>query len=114
MVMKSLSERIADRLNSKKEISGAGNKAVFLALKMDIEEAIKAGWSLRQIWQTLRDEQKITFTYETFRKYANKLIHEKSNKTDAKLDNNQVETPEKKQNKNGFTFDSQPNKKDLL
>lgn len=114
MVTKPLSERIADRLNKKKETSGAGNKAVFLALKNDIEEAIEAGWSLKQIFQTLTDEQKITFTYETFRKYANKIIHKEKKSIDVELDSSQSETPEKPQNKSSFSFDSKPKKENLV
>ena len=114
MGKKTLSERIAEQLTKKKETSGARNKAIFLSLKSDIEEAIKDGWSLKQIWQTLSDEGKITFTYETFRKYANNLIHERGQKTKKEIVGKQDLTPEKVVGKGGFAFDSQPNKKDLL
>lgn len=76
---KNLSERIAERAKSKKMSPTSKNKVAFLALQKDIKLAIDDGWSIKDIWDTLIDEQKISFTYKTFRIYVNQYILVKPN-----------------------------------
>lgn len=73
---KSLSERIAERVRSKKTSVKAQNRATFLALKAEIAQAIDDGWPVKSIWETLHDEGKIAFSYQAFRNYANSLIRD--------------------------------------
>lgn len=71
---KSLSQRIADRMSKKPAKAGGQNRAAFLALKPDIEEALADRWPVKSIWETLYAEGKIRFSYQAFRRYVNALI----------------------------------------
>ena len=71
---KSLSQRIADRMSKKPASAGGQNRAAFLALKPDIEDALADRWPVKNIWETLYAEGKIRFSYQSFRKYVNTLI----------------------------------------
>lgn len=71
---KSLSQRIADRMSRKPAKAGGQNRAAFLALKSDIEEALADRWPVKSIWETLYAEGKIRFSYQAFRRYVNALI----------------------------------------
>lgn len=71
---KSLSMRIAERMSKKAASAGGQNRAAFLALKPDIEEALGDRWPIKSIWETLHAEGKIRFSYQSFRKYVNALV----------------------------------------
>lgn len=127
---KSLSERIAARTVKKKPSRSAQNRAAFLALRVDIKQALDDGWPVKSIWETLHEEGKVDFSYQAFRGYANRLIlsppatepptpipaavvpepgpgnptKPASSKTAVK----KAEPPA------GFTFNSEPKKEDLL
>ena len=46
----------------------------FLALRDDIKQALNDSYTKKEIWETLRDEQKIAFGYISFTRYVNRLI----------------------------------------
>ena len=69
-----LSARITERTKLKSPARNAQNRAAFLALRPDIEEALKDGWPVKTIWETLHEEGKITYGYQAFRGYVNRLI----------------------------------------
>ena len=71
---KSLSERIAARTVKKKPSRSAQNRAAFLALRVDIKQALDDGWPVKSIWETLHEEGKVDFSYQAFRGYANRLV----------------------------------------
>jgi len=72
---KSLSDRIA--LYADKNKSPAKQfLPAFIVLKPDIEQALKDGWSIRQIWNILRQEEKIKCSYQWFRTLVNRHIGE--------------------------------------
>lgn len=118
-VEKSLSARLAKRASIKKKTEGTKNKVAFLALHNDINEAIKAGWAIKAIWEILSEEGKINFSYKTFRTYVSRLIFEEThaqknivNSSDAncfikKTENKVAAIPT-------FTFQSKPNPEELL
>lgn len=120
---KSLSERIAARSVKKKPSRSAQNRAAFLALRVDIKQALDDGWPVKSIWETLHEEGKIDFSYQAFRGYANRLIlspptaaeatsaPEASNPTKPVSPKTALKKPEKAA---GFTFNSEPKKEDLL
>ncbi len=72
--MKTLSERIADQARQKKLSSPHGNRAVVLALRDDIECALNDGWSIHAIHITLRDEGRIDFSYQAFRRHVHRIL----------------------------------------
>jgi hypothetical protein len=71
---KSLSERIAARAANNKPSRSGQNRGAFLALRSEVEQALDDGWPVKTIWETLHQEGKITFSYQSFRGYANRLI----------------------------------------
>lgn len=115
----SLCDRIAHRESRKEKTCNSKNKVAFIALQKDIEQALASGWSMKVIWETLKEEGKITFSYKTFRVFVSRLI---------KLDEekNDCVTPEIKNTKDGtkkksaapgipgFTFHPTPNPEELL
>lgn len=116
---KNLSERIADRLARKPKRSGQ-NKAAFLAVRDQIKQALDDGWSMKIIWETLHEEGSISFGYHAFVGYVNRLaIRNKSSQPSSVASASaptQTENPAipKSPAIGGFTFQSNPNKEDLL
>jgi len=70
----SLSERIAARAAKQNPSRSAQNRATFLALRADIKQAMEDGWPVKTVWETLQDEGKVSFSYQAFRGYVNRLI----------------------------------------
>lgn len=75
---KGLSERISERMKSKKPSISGTNRAAFLAVKEDVIQALDDGWPVKTIWETLAEEGKIPFGYDAFINYVNRLIKETS------------------------------------
>ncbi|MEO8119391.1 MAG: TraK family protein, partial [Rhodoferax sp.] len=70
-----LSDRIGKRARGKPSPSrGNVNHAVFLAIRHDVKKALDDGWSILAIFQTLHEEGVVTFSYQAFRRYVNRLI----------------------------------------
>ena len=46
----------------------------FLACKDEIAEAVRQGYTIREIWQVLTESGRVTMTYGTFGDYLNRLI----------------------------------------
>ncbi len=70
-VKKSLSVRVQER--AQRVLPAARNRAQVVALRNEIEQALKDGCSLAMIWHTLHEEQAIACSYETFRAHVRKL-----------------------------------------
>lgn len=71
----SLSERIAERAKKKqKHARGGANRAEFLAVKDDVAKALVDQWPVKEIWETLRAEGAISFSYDAFNGYVRRLI----------------------------------------
>lgn len=115
---KTLSERIAERVGREPSGSAASrNRSAFLALRDDIEQAARDGWSLLAIWKILHEEKRITFTYQAFRRYFRKLIDNAPSATRRKAP--KVEASQLKQapvlaRPKAFTFNATPSKEQLL
>lgn len=71
--MKTLSDRIAKRIQLKSLYAPHSNLALVLALRKDIQQALDDGWSVQAIHQTLREENKVMFGYQAFRRHVNRL-----------------------------------------
>jgi hypothetical protein len=79
---KSLSERTAERVKVRKAPGRGGkNRADFLAHRDDIAKGLADGWSARALWETLKEEAKIDFSYDAFTKYVNQLIKQPQSPT---------------------------------
>lgn len=71
---RSLSERVAQRARTKDASKPGRNRAVFLALRDDVRQALDDGWSVRAVWETLSAEGRIEVGYDAFLGYVNQLI----------------------------------------
>ena len=127
---KSLSERIAERAKKKKPSRNAQNRAAFLAVRADVKQAIDDGWPVKNVWETLHEEGKVTFSYQAFRGYVNRLIlASKPDVATAPATLGEGSTPDagkpaaegasnttrqKPAALPGFTFNANADKKDLL
>lgn len=113
--MKTLSERIAERACEKSPCAPHSNRAIILALRNDIQQALDDGWSVRAVYQTLYDESRVTFSYQAFRRYVNQIHLGKP--TVEKRPPRQPNKPAFKSNTapaTGFSFNPTPNKEELL
>ena len=127
---KNLSARIAERAARKKPPRNGQNRVTFLAMREDVKQAIDDGWPVKTIWETLHEEGKVSFSYQAFIGYANRLILSSSasrttvstpmavdsrigkqrNPATAQATEKNPEGP----TTNGFTFNRAPKKEDLL
>jgi hypothetical protein len=125
---KSLSERIAERMKAR-EPSGPGkNRAAFLALRGDVKTALDDGWPVKVIWETLYEEGKITFKYDAFIGYVERLIRTveapappaapgaaKGDKPKPATKGKQADQPNtEKSPLGGFNFDATVNKEQII
>jgi|TARA_Y100000588_G_C14163062_1_gene885684 hypothetical protein len=108
----SLSERIAKNQRNNTVSDNSKNKVAFLALKDDIESALKDGWSKKAIWETLTLEEKISFSYKTFCLYVSRLINT-PNAQEKLREDKQREVKPKNEIK-GFTYNPVPNPEELF
>jgi len=130
---KSLSERIADRAKTRKPSAIGKNRASFLAVRDDVKQALDDGWPVKTIWETLREEGKVSFGYDAFIGYVNRLIRRSAVRQGAALQTEPAPPakaggagedskggatarprPAAPNPARGFTFDSTPKKEDLL
>lgn len=112
--MKSLSERIAERARDKEVISPRSNRAAVLALRSDIQQAINDGWSVLAIYQTLHDEGQVTFSYQAFRRYVNRLLLGKDEEKGFSASKSGPKIAPAADGVRGFSFNPLADKKDLL
>ena len=105
---KSLSERIARHTDRSKN-AGKQFLPAFIALKPDIEQALKDGWTVRQIWNTLHDEGKIKCSYQWFRTLVNRHISD-----NRKQHSRAAQTESTGNNQEGFRFNSTTEKEELI
>lgn len=122
---KSLSERIAERVNGvSKHSAVTRNRAAFMAVKEEVRQALDDGWCRKLIWETLKEEGKIPFEYQTFLRMTKKAgldlqANDQVNE-DEKLDHkgkNEIVTnnPTKASGAlAGFNFDANARKEDII
>lgn len=110
---KTLSERIAERLEKSAVKPKQSNKVIFLALRDEIAKALEDGWTVKVVWQTLREEKRITFSYQTFNRYVQVLIKSRLPAQDKPV-SEAPEKPSKSQGIKEFKFNANPKKEDLI
>ena len=127
---KNLSARIAERAARKKPPRNGQNRVTFLAMREDVKQAIDDGWPVKTIWETLHEEGKVSFSYQAFIGYANRLILSSSASrttvstpmaVDSRIGKQRNPATAQATEKNpegpatsGFTFNRTPKKEDLL
>jgi hypothetical protein len=64
-------ERIGERVNNSPEGSHRGkHRAAFIALRPLIEGALAHGFTMKTTWAALREEKKVSMSYQTFRMHC--------------------------------------------
>ncbi|PTQ78930.1 TraK family protein [Nitrosomonas ureae] len=110
----SLSERISLR---EQKNPGRRNlyEPAFLALKTEISQALHDGWSMRQIWSTLKDEKKIGCSYLWFRNLVKRHIFAKPDDLSARKKHGQpVAGISREPDNHGFNYRSSIDKEELI
>ena len=105
---KSLSDRIALYADKNKS-TGKQFLPAFIALKPEIEQALKDGWTIRQIWNILHQEEKIKCSYQWFRTLVNRHIGE-----DRKQHSRIAQGKSTGNGHEGFRFNSATEKEELV
>jgi hypothetical protein len=94
--MRKLSEVLTERALKKLPRQKEKNRAAFLACIEEIKEVAGNGWNIKDIWEALRDEGRISFGYEVFRRYVNRLVlNEQGKQEDPNEKNSQGTVPAK-------------------
>jgi len=88
----------------------------YLAVKKDVQEAMADGYAAKTIWAHLVETRRIEFGYDTFLNYTKRQHPSQTKEEVCKTgkprpeNNSTVETKQQP----GFSFNSVPNKEDLL
>ena len=101
------------------------NTVAFLAVRDDVISALEAGYSVKTVWEHMHEKGRIQYAYETFLKHVKRFKEKKSDQVQItkpvslkeKSTHGQKTKTTKKSvtpKTKGFTFDSKPNKEDLL
>src|SRR5262245_20719572 len=69
--LESFLERMRERLSDSRGASQTGkHRAAFTALRPLIEGALAYGYTMKATWATVRDEKKLSMSYQAFRLYC--------------------------------------------
>ena len=109
---KPLEDRIAEHLAHVNQPKRQAQRAAFLAMKEDISRAITAGWTAKDIWRTLRAENRIQVSYQAFTTYVNRFIREASAKPTPESPGKASQPPPIRHS--GFIFNPTPKKEDII
>ncbi|WP_426107453.1 TraK family protein [Massilia sp. TSP1-1-2] len=127
---KSYPEQLAEWVKRRESTKRDKNLVAFLAVRDDIKLAVDAGYAVKTIWANMHEEKRVAFGYDTFLNYVNRHIRDKSTRPAEVLpvrltvDRGRPESkaaPQKQGPKvkapdapTGFTFNSQPDVKELI
>jgi hypothetical protein len=131
-------EELAEWVNQRKAKRPRQDKHVvaFLAVKSDVKAALDAGYSMKTIWEYMRETGRIEYRYETFTLHVKRFIKvppvsvmpaaspavgsqvkgTKPTPQQGGLPRSQPLAPKKSEapKMGGFKFDASPNKEELL
>jgi hypothetical protein len=110
------SEQLAEWVKQKQSRKRDKNRVAFLAVKMDVLDALAAGYAAKTIWLHLLESHRIDFGYDTFLNYTKPL---KRNVAKLEESKTEKENPKKEiitetKRPAGFSFNPVPNKEELL
>lgn len=109
---KTLTERVAIAVQKRKAAPGSTNRAIVLANKAAIAAALDAGFSVMDVWVTLRSEGAVNCSYQAFRGHVNRSVLNRGRSTSSPTQSRKPST--KPTGLASFKFDPKPNKEDLL
>ncbi len=110
------SEHLAEWVKQKQSCRRDKNLVAFLAAQTDILDALAAGYAAKTIWMHLVECKRIEFGYDTFLSYTKRQLRKQ---VQADLRKTEKQTPKHKpttetKRQAGFSFNSVPNKEELL
>jgi hypothetical protein len=110
------SEQIAEWVKQKQSRKRDKNLVAYLAAKEDIQAAMADGYAAKTIWAHLVETQRIAFGYDTFLNYTKRQHQSETKEESCKSGKPHIEIKPTKETKlqPGFSFNSVPNKEDLL
>lgn len=122
---KNYPEQLGEWVKQRESTQRDKNLVAFLAVKEDVKAAIEAGYAVKTVWANMSDTQRIPFKYDTFLNFVNRFIRRPQAVPASAISarNDQISTSEKnKQTVNipkpaiptGFSFNSVPNKDELI
>ena len=133
-MVKSYPEQLAEWVTQRKSTKRDKNLVAFLAVRDDIKLAVDAGYAVKTIWANMHEKKRLAFGYDTFLNYVNRYIRLKSSKpadpVPAKTTPQQAIERGRQDKKiapisqgpkvkapdttTGFSFNPEPNAKELL
>ena len=105
------------------------NLVEFLAVREDIQTALRDGFPVRTIWKNMRESRRVSFGYDSFLNYVNRQIRRETApsvhvapdkpvqpqaRTEQQAHTGQVTPKTSKGTMPGFTFNATPRKEDLI
>ncbi len=114
---KSLYDILAERAARKPLNQKARNRAAFLANMEEIRQALDDGWSVKDVWEALREEGRIPFGYQAFLGYVKRLIRSQPADSVKPVEEGVEREPaqrQKAEGAKGFRFDPVPKKEELF
>lgn len=109
---KDYTERLGEWVKQSELTRRDRNVVAFLAVRNDVIAAVEAGYSVKTIWTHMRQEERITFSYDTFLNYVNRFLH--SSQASSLSVNHPVAKTQKNDKIEGFTFNPIPDEKELF
>jgi 16S rRNA C1402 N4-methylase RsmH len=132
--MKSYTDELAEWVDkrAKKKRRQDAAAVAFLAVRLNVKEAIEAGYALSTIWEHMHETGKLKCSYETFRKHVRRYMKPttqadpkktprtaehaftgKESKDDQKTKTTKI-TQKNDDPLSGFTFNAAPKKEELF
>ena len=110
------SEQIAEWVKQKQSRKRDKNLVAYLAVKADVQAAMADGYAAKTIWAHLIETKRIAFGYDTFLNYTKRQHLSETQEASCYPEKPQLENkqPTKTKPQPGFSFNSVPNKEDLL
>lgn len=64
---------LVEKLTQKKQPS----RVIFLSMQDEIVEALNAGWTLKDMWRQLKEDNRFDFSYGLFLRHYNRYLQDK-------------------------------------
>ncbi len=110
------SEQIAEWVKQKQSRKRDKNLVAYLAVKADVQAAMADGYAAKTIWTHLVETQRIAFGYDTFLNYTKRQHLSQTKEEICNTEKPPLKNKPTSETKTqlGFSFNSVPNKEELL
>ena len=117
---KTYPEQLVEWIKQRESTRRDKNLVAFLAVRQDVKAAVEAGYAVKTVWANLYETKRITFGYDTFLNYVNRLIRRPqvdqttTARATVKPDKKAVTKAKPAEAAAGFSYNPVPNKEELL